>query len=95
MPGINTSQLEGSAEVSGITRHGFWLLLEEDELFVPFAGFPWFSSAPVEQIFHVERPHPHHLYWPDLDVDLDVESIRHPERFPLISCVVQNTPAQP
>jgi hypothetical protein len=23
------------------------------------------------------------LYWPDLDVDLSVDSIRHPERFPL------------
>jgi hypothetical protein len=29
------------------------------------------------------RPTPDHLYWPDLDVDLSVESIRHPERFPL------------
>jgi hypothetical protein len=28
---------------------------------------------------------PHHLYWPDLDIDLAVESIRHPEQFPLVS----------
>jgi hypothetical protein len=34
---------------------------------------------------HVKRPAPHHLYWPDLDVDLAVESIEHPERFPLVS----------
>jgi len=34
---------------------------------------------------NVELPHPHHLYWPDLDVDLAVESIEHPERFPLLS----------
>jgi hypothetical protein len=34
---------------------------------------------------NVELPHPHHLYWPDLDVDLAVESIEHPERFPLVS----------
>jgi hypothetical protein len=27
----------------------------------------------------------HHLYWPSLDVDVAVESIRHPEKFPLIS----------
>lgn len=91
MPGTNTSQIE----VSGISRHGFWLLLEEGELFVPFAGFPWFRSARVEQIFHVERLHPHHLYWPDLDVDLDVESIRHPERFPLISRAIPGMDTQP
>jgi hypothetical protein len=33
----------------------------------------------------VELAHAHHLYWPDLDVDLAVESIEHPERFPLAS----------
>jgi len=72
-------------EISGVTKHGFWLLLEDEELFVAFAEFPWFRSAPVEQLFHVERPQPHHLYWPDLDVDLAVESIRRPEEFPLVS----------
>jgi hypothetical protein len=30
-------------------------------------------------------PSPHHLRWPDLDVDLAVESIRDPEKFPLVS----------
>jgi hypothetical protein len=30
-------------------------------------------------------PSPHHLRWPDLDVDLAVESIRNPEKFPLVS----------
>ena len=29
------------------------------------------------------RPQPGHLYWPELDVDLSVESIEHPERYPL------------
>jgi len=85
MLGSNISQVE----VLGASKHGFWLLLdEEDELFVPFAAFPWFLKASVEQLFHVERPQPHHLYWPDLDIDLHVESIRHPELFPLVSQVI-------
>ena len=33
----------------------------------------------------VELPSPHHLPWPALDIDLAVESIRHPEKFPLVS----------
>ncbi len=72
-------------EISCVTKDGFWLLLEDEELFVPFAEFPWFRSAPVEYLFCVERPQPHHLYWPDLDVDIAVESIRRPEDFPLVS----------
>lgn len=47
--------------------------------------FPWFQDATIRQITAVERPSPHHLYWPKLDVDLAVDSLEHPERYPLIS----------
>jgi hypothetical protein len=79
MPGTATSEVE----VTNISRHGFWLLLDERELFLPFAEYPWFKRAPVEAILALERPQPDHLRWPDLDVDLSVESIEHPERYPL------------
>jgi hypothetical protein len=72
-------------EVTNISSHGFWLLLGEEELFVPFSKFPWFKDASISQIRDVERPQSHHLYWPGLDVDLAVESIRHPESYPLVS----------
>jgi hypothetical protein len=84
MLGTNISQVE----ISGISKHGFWLLLDEEELFVPFSEFPWFRKASVEQLFQVERPQSHHLYWPNLDVDLHIDSVRHPERFPLISQIM-------
>ncbi len=72
-------------EVTHISQHEFWLLLVDKELFLPFSEFPWFKEAPVSAILNVEWPQPHHLYWPDLDVDLTVESIEHPERFPLVA----------
>jgi hypothetical protein len=70
-------------EVTNISKHGFWLYLGDRELFLSFETFPWFESAPVRAILEVERPQPHHLYWPTLDVDLAVESIEHPDRYPL------------
>jgi hypothetical protein len=73
------------AEVTNVSRHGFWLLLGQEELFIPFSDFPWFASASIEELVNVEWPSPEHLYWPVIDVDLSVESIRHPERFPLVS----------
>ncbi len=73
------------AEVANISANGFWLLLDERELFVPFEQFPWFRAATIRQILNVQRPHKHHLHWPDLDVDLAVDSIEHPERYPLVS----------
>jgi len=72
-------------EVANVSTHGFWLLLGSEELFVPFASFPWFRDATIAQITNVEMPSPRHLYWPDLDIDLSVESIREPEAFPLVS----------
>jgi hypothetical protein len=59
--------------------------VDDRELFVPFKEFPWFREATVREITNVELPSPHHLYWPDLDIDLAVESIEHPEKYPLVS----------
>ena len=72
-------------EVTNVSRHGFWVLVAGRELFLPFAKFPWFRDAPIAQLLNAELPHPTHLYWPDLDVDLSIESIEFPERFPLMS----------
>ncbi len=79
--GISTLEIE----VTNISQHGFWLLLADKELFLAFNEFPWFKEAPVSAILNVEWLHPDHLYWPDLDVDLAVESIEHPGRFPLMA----------
>jgi hypothetical protein len=81
MPGTITS----AAEVTNISKYGFWMLVGEEELLLSFEQFPWFKQATVEQITHVERPTPNHLYWPSLDVDLSVDSIRRPGDFPLVS----------
>lgn len=81
LPGASTLDVE----VTNVSTHGFWLMLGSEELFVPFAQFPWFKDAPIAKLTNVERPQQHHLYWPDLDIDLAVESIRHPEQFPLLS----------
>ena len=67
------------------STQGMDLLLGDREIFLPFEEFPWFKEAPVSAILNVEWPQPHHLYWPDLDVDLAVESIENPERYPLVS----------
>ena len=81
MPGIITSV----AEVTHVSKHGFWLLLGSEELLVPFEQFPWFRKATIEQLSAVEWPTEDHLYWPQLDADLSVESIRNPAAFPLVA----------
>lgn len=72
-----------AAEVTNISRHGVWLLVDDRELFMPFDEFPWFRNASVASVLHLERPRENHLHWPALDVDLTVDSIEHPEKYPL------------
>src|SRR3954471_9290698 len=88
--GRSTSQVE----VTNVSPHGFWLFVDDQELFVPFKDFPWFREASIRQISRVELPSAHHLYWPDLDIDLAVESLIHPERYPLISKAQPKKPVQ-
>ena len=71
--------------VTGVSKQGLWLLLGNEELLLPFEKFPWFKKATIEQLTEVEWPAENHPYWPQLDVDVSVESIRNPEAFPLVS----------
>ena len=80
---LGTDTLE--VEVTQISKHGIWLLLQEKEYFLSFDDFPWFKEAAVSAIQNVSLLNANHLYWPDLDIDLAVESIKEPNRFPLIS----------
>ena len=79
MHGIPTSGIE----VTHVSSHGVWLLVEGRELFLSFDEFPWFKDASIGKIINVEIAAPGHIRWPELDVDVDIESIDHPEKFPL------------
>ena len=78
--GKNTSIVE----VMQISPHGFWLLVAGLEYFLPFDAFPWFKEATVAQLHDVRLLHGFHLYWPALDVDLELQSLMDLEKYPLI-----------
>jgi len=76
-----------AAEVTNISAHGLWALVDEKEYFLPYSEYPWFRDATVAQITHLEVPRKGHLHWPDLDVDLSIACLERPEDFPLKSRV--------
>jgi len=78
--GADTSPIE----VSNIDQFGLWVLVQNKEYFLPYDDFPWFRNATVDQILKVELLHQDHLYWPALDVDLCVDNLAEPGKFPLI-----------
>ena len=71
-------------EVMGISPHGIWLWVQGSEFLLAFDRYPWFRDATIAQIQRVELQHGAHLRWPDLDVDLELDSLLHPENYPLL-----------
>jgi hypothetical protein len=61
-----------------------WLLAAGREYFLPYDGFPWFTEATVADILDVRLEHGSHLHWPQLDVDLELESLQNLENYPLV-----------
>lgn len=78
--GENISQIE----VTSISGQGVWVFVMDREYFLPFDDFPWFRDAKVGDIMEVELQHGHHLRWETLDVDLELESLADPEKYPLV-----------
>jgi hypothetical protein len=79
-PGTSTS----TGEITNIEPLGFWILLDDREYFLPFADYPVFQGASVQQIFNVQRLAPSQLHWPDLDADVEIEALEQPEHYPLV-----------
>jgi hypothetical protein len=83
MPGNSISNVE----ISNISPHGLWLLVDATEFFLPFEEYPWFKDATVSQIGNVQLLHGNHLYWPDIDVDLNLSILLNPVQYPLMAQV--------
>jgi hypothetical protein len=77
--GICISQIE----ITQVSSQGFWLLLPNEELFLSFENFPWFKDVTIKELCEVEWPSENHIYWPNLYIDLSIESIKDPAAFPL------------
>lgn len=84
MKSLRSGRRISSIEVTNISRHGFWVLLDDKEYFLSFEKYPWFRDAGVSAILDIRLLHNRHLYWPGLDIDLSTDILDNPERYPLI-----------
>jgi len=78
------------AEVSNISAHGLCLFAGDSEYFLPFDQYPWFKDAKLDEILDVQLLHEFHLHWPELDIDIELDSLQNPEKYPLIDSHVQH-----
>ena len=84
-PDISLAQNHGlsKAEITNISPYGVWLIVNDKEYYLPYSEFPWFKDAKLSDIFNLELHNTTHLYWPALDIDLDIEILENFEKYPL------------
>lgn len=70
-------------DVVSVSRYGIWLNAGGREYVLPYAEFPWFRNAKPCQLKDIRFLHGHHLFWPKLDIDLDLDCISNPKNYPL------------
>jgi hypothetical protein len=71
-------------QVTNISPLGFWIIVEQNEYFVPFKHYPCFKKATVEQICEFEMLSPKQLHWKELDCDIETDALENPQQFSLV-----------
>ncbi len=73
-----------SASVLMINAQGIMLSVQGNDYFLSYNRIPWMQDAPIRNVLNVQMSGDEAIEWPDLDVDLEIDSLRHPERYPLV-----------
>jgi hypothetical protein len=83
MKSFTRGKSTSGVEIQQVSPQGIWLLVRNTEYFLALRDFPWFRKATVEQLYNVRLLHGNHLHWPQLDIDLAVDSLKNLEKYPL------------
>ena len=67
-----------------INSQGIMLNVGGNDYFVSYNRLPWMKDATVKSVLNVQMAGKNAIEWPDLDVDLEIDSLTHPERYPLV-----------
>ena len=79
MLGINTS--EGKTCFLGTLPEEIAILVNGKEYFLRYTDFPWFEYCSALELRDMTADR-WGVYWNALDIDLSIESLENPERFP-------------
>jgi hypothetical protein len=71
--------------VENITPYGIWLFVDGKEYFLKYQDYPYFKNKTFNSLQNVQLLHGFHLYWPELDIDLEIDNLENPAKYPLKS----------
>ena len=71
-----------SVRILSINAEGVSLSVGGKVYFISYNRVPWFRNARVSEILNVTMMGRMGIRWEDLDVDLEIDSLEHPEKYP-------------
>lgn len=76
--------MSNTVSVLMINAQGIMISVQGCDYFLSYNRIPWMQDAPIRSVLNVKMSGPEAIEWPDLDVDFEIDSLRHPERYPLV-----------
>jgi len=70
-------------EVTNISQFGIWLVASGSEFFISYRDYPVFEGAPLISLANVKADFEGNLHWPALDADIELDSLKNPNQYPL------------
>lgn len=71
-------------KVLSITNDGVFITAFGKDYFLSFNRLPWFRDAKISDIMNVRNIGTMGIRWDSIDVDLELDSLNHPEKYPHI-----------
>lgn len=81
---LNVNSRSTLASVLMINSQGVMLSVLGNDYFISYNRIPWLKDARISDVLNIEISGRSAITWPALDIDLEIESLKHPERYPLL-----------
>lgn len=72
-------------EITNISTYGLWMLIDDREYFLSYDDFPWFKNQTINNIAEFEVFGNNSIYFNNLDIDLNLDMIKNPQKYPLLA----------
>ena len=81
---LRSSSQDTSVCVLMINDKGLMISVQGQDYFLSYNRIPWMRNASIADALNVQMSGRNAIEWPNLDVDLEIEGLKHPERYPLL-----------
>ena len=81
---LKSNSQDTQVRVLMINDKGIMLSVKGNDYFISYNRIPWMKNACISDALDVQMSGRNAIYRPKLDIDMEIDSSKHLERYPLI-----------